>query len=122
MVRNMSGGSSAKAQIILRNYVMERFFERSSFSRYRDNLILKGGILIASMIGIDKHLTMDMDATLKNIPLTPKSVEKIIGEILSVVIEDRMTFKILSTTTILDEADYTGVLLIFKLNEENFAC
>jgi len=70
LVRNLSGGNSAKAQIIIRNYVMERFLERLSLSQYKNHLILKGGTLIASMVGLDTRSTMDVDATLKNLPLS----------------------------------------------------
>ena len=69
LVRNMSKGNSAKAQIIIRNYVMERFLERLSLSRYKNNIILKGGVLVAAMVGLDNRSTMDVDTTLKNLPL-----------------------------------------------------
>jgi hypothetical protein len=59
LVRNISKGDSAKAQIIIRNYVMERFLERLSLSRYRNNLILKGGTLVAAMVGLDNRRRCD---------------------------------------------------------------
>jgi len=68
LVRNMSKGDSAKAQIIIRNYVMERFLERLSISSFRDNLILKGGTLISAMVGLDSRSTMDIDAIVKTFP------------------------------------------------------
>ncbi len=49
LVRNMSGGNSTKAQIIIRNYIMERFLERLSLSSYKENIIVKGGVLISSI-------------------------------------------------------------------------
>jgi len=63
LVRNLSKGDSTKAQIIIRNYIMERFLERLSISQYRDNLILKGGTLVAAMVGLDNRSTLDVDAT-----------------------------------------------------------
>ncbi len=63
LVRNRSNGNSIKAQIIIRNYVMERFLERLSLSIYREKLILKGGILVSAIVGIDNRSTMDIDAT-----------------------------------------------------------
>jgi predicted nucleotidyltransferase component of viral defense system len=73
LVRNLSKGDSAKAQIIIRNYVMERFLERLSLSPYRDNLILKGGTLVSAMVGIDNRSTMDVDATIRGIDLSEAS-------------------------------------------------
>ena len=109
LVRNMSKGDSAKAQIIIRNYVMERFLERLSISSIRDNLILKGGTLISAMVGLDSRSTMDIDATVKNIPLSVESARKIVKEITSVQVDDGMTFEIKSAVTIMDELDYFGV-------------
>ena len=109
LVRNMSKGDSAKAQIIIRNYVMERFLERLSISSIRDNLILKGGTLISAMVGLDSRSTMDIDATVKNIPLSVESARKIVKEITSVQVDDGMTFEIKSAVTIMDESDYFGV-------------
>ena len=65
LVRNISKGDSNKAQIVIRSYVMERFLERLSLSKYRNNLILKGGILVAAMVGLDNRSTMDLDATIE---------------------------------------------------------
>jgi predicted nucleotidyltransferase component of viral defense system len=109
LVRNKSGGDSAKAQILIRNYGMERFLERLSLSRYRDNLILKGGALISSMVGLENRATLDVDATIKGLPLTPADVRRIVGEIASVPIEDGVFFQIEKVVVIMDEADYPGV-------------
>ena len=109
LVRNMSKGDSAKAQIIVRNYVMERFLERLSISPYRENLILKGGTLVSAMVGLDNRSTMDVDTTIKNLPLSVESARQIIDRILSVQIDDAMRFEIKSIDTIMDESDYSGV-------------
>ena len=109
LVRNLSKGDSTRAQIIIRNYVMERFLERLSISPYRDNLILKGGTLVAAMVGLDNRSTLDMDATIKNLPLTEESVRKIVGEITSVSIDDGMVFEIKSVAPIIGDAEYPGI-------------
>jgi predicted nucleotidyltransferase component of viral defense system len=109
LVRNLSKGDSTKAQIIIRNYVMERFLERLSVSTYRDNLILKGGTLVAAMVGLDNRSTLDVDATIKNLPLTEESVRKIVWDITEVQIDDGMAFEIKSITLIMDDADYPGI-------------
>lgn len=112
LVRNISKGDSAKAQIIIRNYVMERFLERLSLSQYRNNMILKGGTLVAAMVGLDNRSTMDVDATLKNLPLNEDSATKIVKEIVAIHIEDGMFFEIKSVTPIMDEADYPGIRIM----------
>lgn len=109
LVRNISGGNSVKAQIIIRNYVMERFLERLSISRYRNNMILKGGTLVTAMVGLDNRSTMDVDTTLKNIPLNEESARKIVEEITEIQIDDGMTFEIKSVMSIMDELDYPGI-------------
>ena len=112
LVRNMSKGDSAKAQIIIRNYVMERFLERLSLSQYRNNLILKGGTLVSAMVGLDNRSTMDVDTTVKNLSLSVESACDIVREITSIPIEDGMSFEIKSAAAIMDEADYSGVRIM----------
>ncbi|MEI6680769.1 MAG: nucleotidyl transferase AbiEii/AbiGii toxin family protein [Mariniphaga sp.] len=114
----MSKGDSTRAQIIIRNYVMERFLERLSLSPYRDNLILKGGTLVSAMVGLDNRSTMDVDATIKNLPLSVEGARKIVEEITSLWIEDGMTFEIKSVATIMEEADYSGVRVILDATLE----
>lgn len=119
LVRNLSKGDSAKAQIIIRNYMMERFLERLSLSPYRNNFILKGGTLVAAMVGLDNRSTMDMDATLKNLPLTEESAKKIVEEIIVIAIDDSITFEIKSVAPIMDETDYPGIRLLLDTAFEN---
>ena len=59
-VKNLSGGDSSKSQTLIRNFIMERFLERISLSRYRSNFILKGGMLVSAVVGLDTRATMDM--------------------------------------------------------------
>jgi len=109
LVRNLSNGDSTRAQLIIRNYAMERFLERLSVSAYRDNLILKGGALVSAIVGLGSRSTLDMDATIKNLPLTEESVRKIVGEIIAVQIDDGMVFEIKNIAPIMDDAEYPGI-------------
>lgn len=109
LVRNLTKGDSLQAQIIMRNYVMERFLERISLSKYRNNFILKGGMLVSAMVGLDTRSTMDMDTTIKNMPLSVENVKEMIEEIIAIPIDDGMTFSIKSVGEIMDEAEYSGV-------------
>jgi len=119
IVRNISKGNSAKAQIIIRNYVMERFLERLSLSQYRNNLILKGGTLVAAMVGLDNRSTMDVDATLKNLELNEELAKKMVEEITAIHIDDGMIFEIKSVAPIMDETDYPGIRLTLDTTLEN---
>lgn len=109
LVRNMSKGDSNKALVIIRNYAMERFLERLSLSPYRDNLILKGGILVSAMVGLDNRSTLDIDATIKGLPLSVESAKRIVENIVSIPIDDGMVFSITDADTIMSDADYAGV-------------
>lgn len=109
LIRNLSKKKSADAQILMRNYMMERFLERMSVSQYQDKFILKGGMLVAAMVGLDARATMDIDATIKGTDVNVEAVEKIIAEIVSVPLEDGVAFRIKQISEIMDEADYPGV-------------
>ncbi|MCL2493777.1 MAG: nucleotidyl transferase AbiEii/AbiGii toxin family protein [Clostridiales bacterium] len=65
IIRNVSQATGLEAEVILRNFMLERLLERIAVSDYRGNFILKGGLLIASMVGIGTRSTMDMDTTIK---------------------------------------------------------
>lgn len=109
LVRNRSGGDSLRSQLILRNYMMERFLERLALSRYRDCFILKGGLLLSAIVGLDNRSTMDIDTTLKGHPLSVEGMENILAEILSVHVDDGISFSVKSISEIMDEAEYGGV-------------
>ena len=76
----MSKKKSADAQILMRNYMMERFLERISLSEYKNQFILKGGMLVAAMVGLDARATMDPDATIKGTNVSVEDVEMIISQ------------------------------------------
>ena len=80
LIRNMSKKKSADAQILMRNYMMERFLERISLSEYKNQFILKGGMLVAAMVGLDARATMDLDATIKGTNVSVEDVEMIISQ------------------------------------------
>ena len=108
-VRNISKSDSRVAQALLRNYIMERFLERVSVSRYKDRFILKGGMLVASIVGIDTRATMDIDATIRALPLNIIDTKQIIEEICSITIEDEVTFQIIKASEIMSDFEYSGV-------------
>ena len=109
LIRNLSRKKSADAQILMRNYMMERFLERISLSEYKDQFILKGGMLVAAMVGLDARATMDLDATIKNTTISVTDVEMIISRIISIPLDDGVSFHIKRISAIMEEADYPGV-------------
>ena len=108
LIKNLAKEKCISAQLVLQNYMLERFLERISLSSYRDNFIIKGGFLIASMVGLDTRATMDMDATIKGYPVKEDSIRKMIEEILGIPIEDGITFRLQSIHEIREDDEYSG--------------
>ena len=92
LVRNMAKGDSGKSQLLIRNYAMERFLERVARSKYKDNFILKGGMLVSAMVGLDNRATMDIDTTIRNLLLDVGHAKRIVEEIAAVEIDDNIRF------------------------------
>ena len=109
LIRNLSREKSADAQLLMRNYMMERFLDRISLSEYRDKFILKGGMLVAAMVGLDARSTMDLDATVKGTNVNVEDIENLISAIVSVPIDDGVKFQLKSISEIMDEAEYPGI-------------
>lgn len=108
-VRNMARGDSAKAQLLIRNYGMERFLERVSLSEHRDSFILKGGMLVSAMVGLENRATMDIDTSIRNMPLDTIAAKAMVEEIIAVPVDDNIRFEINDFGTIMDDAEYSGV-------------
>ena len=102
LIRNLSKDRAADAQILMRNYMMERFLERISLSEYRDKFILKGGMLVAAMVGLDARSTMDIDATVKGATVGIEEVENMIASIISVPVDDGVEFRVKRISEILE--------------------
>ena len=109
LIRNLSRKKSADAQLLMRNYMMERFLDRISLSEYRDKFILKGGMLVAAMVGLDARSTMDLDATVKGTNVNVEDIENLISAIVSVPIDDGVKLQLKSISEIMDEAEYPGI-------------
>lgn len=83
LINNLARKNAADAQLLMRNYMMERFLERVSLSQFRENFILKGGMLVAAMVGLDTRSTMDIDATVRGAAVDVDHVSDMISEIIS---------------------------------------
>ncbi len=115
VIRNESQGDGNKAQLLIRNYAMERFMERISLSPYRDNLIFKGGVLVASLIGLQNRSTMDVDATVNAMTLSLETAQKMVQDITGINLDDNLDFRIQRAVRIVDEAEYAGVRVFMDI-------
>lgn len=107
-IRNLAKQKNIPAQVILQNYMFERFLIRLSQTEYKDKFILKGGMLVAAVVGLDNRATMDLDATLRNYPLAPHTIEKALNDIFSVRANDDVVFSFCSIEPIRDDDIYGG--------------
>ncbi|MBQ6503429.1 MAG: nucleotidyl transferase AbiEii/AbiGii toxin family protein [Flexilinea sp.] len=121
IIKNIAKKKKISAQLVLQNYMLERFLERVSLSSYRDNFIIKGGFLIASMVGLDSRATMDMDATIKGYPVNAETIQKMIEEILIIPIDDNISFEFRSIGEIREGDEYTGYRVALTANYEKMA-
>ena len=119
IINNMAKENNVAAQSVLQTYMLERLLERISISKYKDNFILKGGMLISAMLGIDSRTTMDMDTTIKGLPLTKDNITNIMDEICNIEIDDNVTLKINKVELIREDDDYDGYRITFEAKYNN---
>ena len=105
-VKNIAKSKRLSSQEVLQMFFFERFLERLSNSKYKFNFVIKGGLLISSMIGIDNRTTMDMDTTVKGIPLKEDAIKNIILEISGIEVGDGIQFEVTDITHIREEDEY----------------
>lgn len=108
MMKNMAAKNHVSAQLVLQNYMMERLLERIALTPYRNHFILKGGFLISAMMGLCARATMDMDITIKNLPLNENSLQKMFSEICQIALEDDIRMEFRSVSEIREGDEYTG--------------
>jgi len=115
-VKNKARESGISAQLVMQNYLMERLLERVSLSKYKQNFILKGGFLIAAIVGLDSRATMDMDATIKGFTLTHSVLKEIFEEICSLPTLDNISFKLNRITDIREMEEYPALRVHLTAN------
>lgn len=116
MIKKISYDKKVSAQLVLQNYMLERFLERLSLSVYRKHFILKGGFLIGSMAGLDSRTTMDLDATIKEYPVTMETITKMINDIILIDIDDNVNFVLNGIGNIRDSDEYNGYRVSLQAN------
>lgn len=119
LVRNLARSSGIEAHVLIRRYMMERLLERISLSPYKDSFILKGGMLVSALVGVDTRATMDIDATVKGLPVTASGMERILTEIIAIPIDDGVQFRIKDSSDIMEEMEYSGVRLSMEALLDN---
>ena len=116
IIKNIAKEKSISAQLVLQNFMMERLLERISVSSYRDHFILKGGFLIAAMVGLDTRATMDMDTTIKGIPLSEQTLKNMFFEICKIELQDDVSFSFLGINEIREGDEYGGYRVALSAN------
>ena len=113
-IRNIAKEKNIPAQVILQNYMFERLLVRLSASKYKDKFVLKGGMLVAAMVGLDNRATMDMETTLKNLPLTPEAIRSTLDNICNSPFDDGVSFEIGTISPIREDDIYGGYRVMLK--------
>lgn len=107
-IKNYAKNNNIAAQVVLQNYMFERFLERLSMSEYSEKFVVKGGMLIAAIVGLDTRSTMDLDTTLRNLPLTEEQISLSLGSICKIDLNDDVSFVIKSIVPIRKDDIYGG--------------
>lgn len=107
-IKNYAKNNNIAAQVVLQNYMFERFLERLSMSEYSEKFVVKGGMLIAAIVGLDTRSTMDLDTTLRNLPLTEEQISLSLSSICKIDLNDDVSFVIKSIVPIRKDDIYGG--------------
>ena len=113
-IRNIAKQKNIPAQVILQNYMFERLLVRLSASEYKEKFVLKGGMLVAAIVGLDNRATMDMDTTLKNLPLTPEAIRSALEDVCDIAFDDGVVFEIGTISPIREDDIYGGYRVILN--------
>lgn len=116
VIKNISKDKHISAQLVMQNFMLERLLERISVSKYQKNFILKGGFLIAAMVGLDTRATMDMDATIKGWSVNEESIKKMFIDICEIDLYDDITFELKKISEIREKDEYTGYRVSLSAN------
>ena len=107
-IRNIAKQKNIPAQVILQNYMFERLLVRLSASEYKEKFVLKGGMLVAAIVGLDNRATVDLDTTLKNLPLTPDAIRSALEQVCAISLDDGVVFEIGTISPIREDDIYGG--------------
>ena len=115
-IKNVAKQNNADARTLMRIYMMERFLERLAQSEYRDNFIIKGGILVTAMIGVAHRSTMDIDTSMKNLNLSAEDALRVVNQVKDIDLDDGVSFEVKDVSNIMDEMEYPGIRVTMNAN------
>ena len=118
-LKNISRGKNVDFNSVMRFYMYDRFVERLSKSKYKDNFILKGGFYLSKLFGLDNRSTRDIDTAIRKAEFTEENLIKMVNEIINIDVEDNVKFKIEKTEPIRDEDEYGGLRITINFMLEN---
>ena len=115
-IKSVAKQKNADARTLMRIYMMERFLERLAQSEYRDNFIIKGGILVTAMIGVAHRSTMDIDTSMKNLKLSAEDALRVVNQVKDIDLDDGVSFEVKDVSNIMDEMEYPGIRVTMNAN------
>lgn len=115
-IKSVAKQNNADARTLMRIYMMERFLERLAQSEYRDNFIIKGGILVTAMIGVAHRSTMDIDTSMKNLNLSAEDALRVVNQVKDIDLDDGISFDVKDVSNIMDEMEYPGIRVTMNAN------
>ena len=115
-IKSVAKQNNADARTLMRIYMMERFLERLAQSEYRDNFIIKGGILVTAMVGVAHRSTMDIDTSMKNLNLSAEDALRVVNQVKDIDLGDGVSFDVKDVSNIMDEMEYPGIRVTMNAN------
>ena len=115
-IKSVAKQNNADARTLMRIYMMERFLERLAQSEYRDNFIIKGGILVTAMIGVAHRSTMDIDTSMKNLNMSAEDALRVVNQVKDIDLDDGVSFDVKDVSNIMDEMEYPGIRVTMNAN------
>ena len=115
-IKSVAKQNNADARTLMRIYMMERFLVRLTQSEYRDNFIIKGGILVTAMIGVAHRSTMDIDTSMNNLNLSAEDALRVVNQVKDIDLDDGVSFEVKDVSNIMDEMEYPGIRVTMNAN------
>ena len=115
LIKNKARALGLDAQLLLKRYFMEQMLARIAQSEYKTNFILKGGLLISSLIGISSRTTQDIDVSIVNKPLSIEEIEQVMTNVCKIDLNDNIRYELTNVQEIREEFEYPGIRLSFKV-------
>ncbi len=118
-ISKLAAKTNISNKYIIQTFMFEALLKRISVSEYKDKFIIKGGLLLSSIFGVNLRSTMDLDTTIKGLPLNMQTIENVFNKIISIDLADNVKLKIENIKDIRLEDEYSGFNVNLKWNEIN---